>query len=182
MNKDAKRLLDDKKFNPSSMKHIRRSITCLLDLPDEILLLIYRYLSLYHVLYSFYTPSKPKQRLLHRMIYDYSTKIKLDGIKTNEYNYLSKLFSDSETPIRPKSLILCNENITCLTYHYFTSISDDLIRSMFGNLKHLALNDCSESDLQYRNKYIRSLKQLQYIHITIQKPDINQDMFIKEIL
>ncbi|CAF2954243.1 unnamed protein product [Rotaria sp. Silwood2] len=181
MNKDAKRLLDDIKFNPSSMKHVCRSITCLLDLPDEILLLVYRYLSLYHVLYSFYTPSKPKQRL-HRMIYDYYTKIKLDGIKTNEYNYLSKLFSDSETPIRPKSLILCNENITCLTYHYFTSISDDLIRSMFGNLKHLTLKDCSESDLQYLNKYIRSLKQLQYIHITIQKPDINQDMFIKEIL
>jgi len=196
MNKDTKRLLDDisnlsisndflsfylLEFDSSSMKYVRYSITCLLDLPDEILLLICRYLSPYHVLYSFYTPSNPEQRL-HRMIFDYCTKIKLDGIKNNEYNYLSKLFSDSETPLRPKSLILSNEHVTCLTYYYFTSIPEDVIHSMFANLKHLTLTDCSESDLQYLNKYIRNPTQLQYLHITIRKPDVNQGMSIKKIL
>jgi len=196
MNKDTKRLLDDisnlsisndflsfylLEFDSSSMKYVRHSITCLLDLPDEILLLICRYLSPYHVLYSFYTPSKPEQRL-HRMIFDYYTKIKLDGIKNDQYNYLSKLFSDSETPLRPKSLILSNEHITCLTYYYFTSISEDVIHSMFANLQHLTLIDCSESDLQSLNKYITNLMQLQNLHITIRKPNINEGMFIKEIL
>ncbi len=65
------------------------------------------------------------------MIFDYSTKIKLDGIKNNEYNYLSKLFYDFKTPLRPKSLILSNEHVTCLTYDYFTSIPEDIIQSMF---------------------------------------------------
>jgi hypothetical protein len=160
------------------VKHVRRSISCLFDLPDEILLLICRYLSVYHVLYSFYTPSKPEQRL-HRMIFDYYTKIKLDGIKTNEYNYISKLFSDS---LRPISLILSNEHVTFLTHYYFTSISENVIQSIFDNLKHLTLIDCSENNLQYLNKYIRNLTQLQYLHITIRRPDINEGMFRKEIL
>ena len=163
------------------MKYVRHGISCLLDLPDEILLFICRYLSSYHIIYAFYTPFEPEQRL-HSMILDYRTKIKIDGIKKNEYNYLSKLFSDSEAPLRPKSLILNNERVTCLTYYYFTSTSEDVIHSMFGNLKHLTLTDCSQRDLQYMNKYIGSLTELQYLHITIQKPDINQGMFIREIL
>jgi hypothetical protein len=154
------------------MMNVCDSITCLFDLPDEILLLICRYLSVYHILYSFYTPSKPEQRL-HRMIFDYYTKIKLDEIKTNEYNYISKLFSDS---LRPISLILSNEHVTCLTRYYFTSISENVIQSIFDNLKHLKLIDCSENDLQYLIKYIRNLTQLQYLHITIRKPDGDEDM------
>jgi hypothetical protein len=113
------------------------------------------------------------------MIFDYYKKIKLDGIKTNEYNYISKLFSDSEIPLRPISLILSNEHVTCLTYYYFTSISENVIQSIFDNLKHLTLIDCSENDLQYLSKYIRNLTQLQYLHITIRKPVVNEGMFIK---
>ncbi|CAF5087551.1 unnamed protein product, partial [Rotaria sp. Silwood1] len=131
MNKDKKRLLDDIKFDSSSMKHIRLNITCLFDLPDEILLFICRYLSSYDILYAFYTPSTPEQRL-HRMILDYRTKIKIDGIKNNEYNYLSKLFSHSQTPLRPKSLAVNNEHVTCLTYYYFTSTPEHVIQSMFS--------------------------------------------------
>ncbi|CAF4619718.1 unnamed protein product [Rotaria sp. Silwood1] len=175
MNKDKKRLLDDIKFDSSSMKHIRLSITCLFDLPDKILLFICRYLSSYDILYAFYTPSTPEQRL-HRMILDYRTKIKIDGIKNNEYNYLSKLFSHSQTPLQPKSLEVNNEHVTCLTYYYFTSTPEHVIQSMFSNLKHLTLTYCSESDLQYLNKYMGNLTELQYLHITIQKPDINQHM------
>jgi hypothetical protein len=196
MNKNTKRLLDDisnlsikndllsfylLEFDSPSVKHVRHSISCLLDLPDEILLLICRYLSSYHILYSFYTPSKPEQRL-HRMIFDYKTKITLDDIKNNEYNYLLKLFSDTETPLRPISLKLSNEYIPCLVYYYFTSIPEHVIHSMFNNLKHLTLIDCSQSDLQYLNKYIRNLTQLQYLHITIRRPEANEGMFIKEII
>jgi hypothetical protein len=162
------------------MKHFRCNITYLLDLPDEILLLICRYLSLYDVLYSFYTPSKPEQRL-HRMIFDYNIKIKLDGIKNNQFNYLSTLFSDSETPLRPVSLILSNEHIPSVTYYYFTSISENTIHSIFDNLNHLTLTDCSESDLQHLCKYITSLTQLQSLHIRILKSDINEGKFIREM-
>ncbi|CAF1319903.1 unnamed protein product [Rotaria sordida] len=157
------------------MKHICHSITCLLDLPDEILLIICRYLSSYDILYAFYTPLKSEQRL-HRMILNHRTRIKIDGIKINEYNYLSKLFSHSKVPLRPKSLILNNEHVTCLTYYYFSSTPEDVIRSMFRNLEHLTLTNCSHKDLQYLNKYIENLTELQYLHIVVQRPDANENM------
>ncbi|CAF1178595.1 unnamed protein product [Rotaria sordida] len=157
------------------MKHIRHSITCLFDLPDEILLIICRYLSPYDVLYAFYTPSEPEQRL-HRMILDHRTRIKIDEIQKNEYDHLFKLFSHSETPLRPKSLILNNEHVTCLTYYYFSYTPEDVIRSMFSNLKCLTLIDCLQEDLQYLNKYIENLTELQYLHIVIRRRDEYEDM------
>ncbi|CAF3727982.1 unnamed protein product [Rotaria sp. Silwood1] len=128
------------------MKHVRHSITCLFDLPDEILLCICRYLSSYHILYAFSTPSEPEQRL-HRMILDYRTKIKIDGIKKDEYSYLSNLVLDSEAPLRPKSLILNNEHVTCSTDYYFIFTPEDVIQSMFDNLKYFTLTDCLAIDL-----------------------------------
>ncbi|CAF4953286.1 unnamed protein product [Rotaria sp. Silwood1] len=132
------------------MKHVRHSITCLFDLPDEILLCICRYLSSYHILYAFSTPSEPEQRL-HRMILDYRTKIKIDGIKKDEYSYLSNLVLDSEAPLRPKSLILNNEHVTCSTDYYFIFTPEDVIQSI-------------------------NLTQLRYFHITIRKLDVNENM------
>ncbi|CAF4864557.1 unnamed protein product [Rotaria sp. Silwood1] len=108
------------KFDSSSMKHVRHSITCLFDLPDEILLCICRYLSSYHILYAFSTPSEPEQRL-HLL--------------------------DSEAPLRPKSLILNNEHVTCSTDYYFIFTPEDVIQSMFDNLKYFTLTDCLAIDL-----------------------------------
>ncbi|CAF3203935.1 unnamed protein product, partial [Rotaria sp. Silwood2] len=53
-----------------SLKNFHDNKTTLVDLPNEILLLICRYLSPAYVLYSFYTPEKPETRL-HRLIIDY---------------------------------------------------------------------------------------------------------------
>ncbi|CAF4081491.1 unnamed protein product, partial [Rotaria sordida] len=93
---------DMKQLNSSSIKNVHCNVTCLLDLPNEVLLLICRYMSSYHILYSFYTHSTPEMRL-HRVIYDYYIKIKVDSITNNEYIYL---FSHPKTSLRPEPLIL----------------------------------------------------------------------------
>ncbi|CAF1638658.1 unnamed protein product [Rotaria sp. Silwood1] len=87
------------------MKHVHHNVTCLLDLPDEIVLLICRYLTPVCVLYSFYTPERAEFRL-HRIISNYYTKIKIDRITNNGFMYLANLFSYSKIPLRPQSLIL----------------------------------------------------------------------------
>jgi hypothetical protein len=96
------------KLNSLVRKH---RVTCLLDLSDEILLVVCRYLSPSYILYSFYTPLKPTNRL-HRVIFDYYTNIKLDQITNDEYIYLSSLFFDYKTPLRCLKLIDCSpENL-----------------------------------------------------------------------
>ncbi|CAF1455040.1 unnamed protein product [Rotaria sordida] len=145
--------------------------TTLLDLPNEILLLICRYLSPTDVLYSFYTPEKAETRL-HRLIIDYYTKIKLDKILFDEYAYIHWLLGDSNNPLQPESLILSNEHITCLTERYFTYIRKNLIQSIFINLKRLTLIDCSTSEIQQIDReYIDDLTQLEYFHINVHKSD-----------
>jgi hypothetical protein len=78
-----KRILD---YLISSIKRFHGDLTRLFDLPDEILLMICRYLSIYDILHCFYTPDKPEFRL-HCLINDYYMKRNIDGIKSDELNY-----------------------------------------------------------------------------------------------
>ncbi len=156
------------KIDSSPTKIIHRNVTCLLDLSDKILLLICGYLQPAYVLYSFYTPEKPELHL-HRVIFTYYTKMKLDKITNNEYCYLSSLFRSSTKCPPLNSLILSNEHMTCLTKRYFSSIPLNIIQSMFNNLKHLTLIDCSLQDMAYFSLYNINLLKLEYLHITIQK-------------
>ena len=157
-------------FDSSSIKRICRNITCLFDLPDEILLFICRYLSPALVLYSFYTPLRPEMRL-HRIILNYYTKIKLGGISNNEYIYLLNLLSDRKISLRPESLILSNEHVTSLTHRYFNSTDINTINSIFVNLRSLTLIDCSSVDLDTVGKFYFDMTQMQYLHITFRMID-----------
>jgi hypothetical protein len=103
-----------------STKRVRHSVTCLLDLPNEIFLLMCRYLSCVDVLYAFYTPHIPNR--LHCIIGDYYKKVKLIGLSNSEFVYLSNLFCNAKSPLRPESLILSNECISGLTQRFFTNI------------------------------------------------------------
>ncbi|CAF1429058.1 unnamed protein product [Rotaria sordida] len=168
MSKGTKRIIDDMEFDSLSIKHIRRHVTCLVDLSNEILLSICRYLFPIDVLYSFYTPEKPELRL-HYAISDYYTKIKLDGVSNNGYNYLLALFNYSKNPFRPHSLILTNEGVSFLIQRYLSSIDTDIIRSIFNNLRSLTVIDCSSEDLDIIEIYYTCMIQLQYLHITVRK-------------
>jgi len=134
------------------------------------LVCICRYLSQYDVLYSFYTPENPQLRL-HHAINDYYKKLKLDGITNNEFNYFSKLFCDSKTPLRPESLILSNGQIYYLIQHYSDRIDSNIIKSIFNNLKSLKLIDCLSRDLFLFAYSYKSLTQLNYLCITIRCSD-----------
>ncbi|CAF2913652.1 unnamed protein product [Rotaria sp. Silwood2] len=143
-----------------SLKNFHNNKTTLVDLPNEILLRICRYLSPAYVLYSFYTPEKLETRL-HRLIIDYYTKIKLDKIRFAEYGYIHRLFNDSNNTLQPESLILSNEYITCLTERYFNYFRKNLIQSIFINLKRFTLINCSTSETQQIDRdYIDNLTQL----------------------
>ncbi|CAF1186338.1 unnamed protein product [Rotaria sordida] len=170
MSKDTEYLLDDDdSFSRLSIEPLYHNVTCLLDLSDKILLRICRYMSPAYVLYSFYTPEMPNMRL-HRLIVNYYTKIKLGQMTYNEYKYLISLFSCSNYPLRPESLILSNEHVTCVTQRYFNYMYTDVIRSVFVNLKYLTLIDCSSFDLDdIVALYMNDLIQLEYLHITVRK-------------
>ncbi|CAF1222920.1 unnamed protein product [Adineta steineri] len=175
MSNNMKRALDNIEFESSSMKHIRRTVTSLLDLPNEMLFFIYHYLSTTDILRAFHTPSNCELRL-HRLSYDHFKNIKLDGLTNEEFVYISTLFSDHEYPLRPQSLTLSNKHVTCLINSYFTSITDNVIQSIFIHLTSLTLIKCSTENLHSLNKYITHLTQLKYLHITIQKPDMDIDI------
>ncbi|CAF3016374.1 unnamed protein product [Rotaria sp. Silwood2] len=170
ISKGTKRIIDDIEFDSLSLKHIRRHVTCLLDLPNEILFFICRYLFPIDVLYSFYTPEKPELRL-HYAISDYYTKIKLDGVPNSGYNYLLALFNYSKNPLRPHSLILTNEGVSFLIQRYLSSVCTGIIRSIFNNLRSLTLIDCSSEDLDIIEIYYTHMIQLKYLHITVRKTD-----------
>jgi hypothetical protein len=161
-----KRILEDL-ISPT--KHFHGDVTCLFDLPNEILLMICRYLSIYDIFHCFYTPSKPEFRL-HCLINDYYTKMNISGIKFDEFNYLIKLFHDS---LRPSSLKLSNSSVSYLIKHYFKLISKNEIESIFNNLINLSLFDCSSKDLYFIDKYHQYLTKLEYFHLTIRENDDN---------
>ncbi|CAF0861903.1 unnamed protein product [Rotaria sordida] len=181
MSKGKKCVVDDIEFDSLSVKHIHRHVTCLLDLPNEILLFICRYLFLLDILYSFYTPEKPELHL-HHAISDYYTKIKLDGVPNSGYNYLLALFIYSKNPLRPHSLILTNEGVSFLIQHYLSSICTDIIRSIFNNLRSLTLIDCSSEDLDIIEIYCTNMIQLQYLNIIVRNTDEHLSKSIDKIM
>ncbi|CAF2382661.1 unnamed protein product [Rotaria sp. Silwood2] len=160
-------------FDSSLMKHVRYNVTCLLDLPDEMFLLICRYLTPVGVLYSFYTPERAECRL-HRIISDYYTKIKLDRITNNGFMYLANLFAYSTIPLRPQSLTLSNEHVTCLIQRYFNDMNINTINSIFTNLRSLTLINCFSVDLDILAKFYLNMTQIEYLHITFRR--IRDDM------
>jgi hypothetical protein len=164
-----KRIIDDIINSISPVKRFHGNVTCLLDLSDEIILLICRYLSQYDILYSsFYTPEMPNMRL-HCLISDYYTKINLGSITYDQFNYFLNLFNRTDYPLRPESLRLNNENISYLIEHYFFLMSNEIIQSIFINLINLNLIDCCSSYLRIIDRSYKDLSNLQYLHITIRK-------------
>ena len=60
---------------------------------------------------------------------------------------------------------------------------DSTILSMFANLKRLKLLDCSTEDFFDLDYYITSLAHLEYLYITIRKPDQEESLyFLKSFL
>jgi hypothetical protein len=86
----------------SPIKRFHDNVTCFLDLPNKILLLIYRYMSTYDILHCFYTPENVNLRL-HRLISDYYTKINLGAMTYDKFNYFLNLFHDSNNPFQLQS-------------------------------------------------------------------------------
>ncbi|CAF1587533.1 unnamed protein product [Rotaria sp. Silwood1] len=163
-----KRVIDDIINLISPVKRFHRSSTCFLDLPNEILLMICRYMSTPDILHCFYTPETPNMRL-HCLISDYYTKINLDAITFDKCNYLINLFDSSNYLLQPESLKLSNEHVSCLITHYFSSISQKIIEAIFVNLKDLTLIDCLPDDLYTIDQHSKHLTKLQYLHVTFRK-------------
>ena len=157
-------------FDSLSKKRLRHNVTCLLDLPDEVLLLICSYMLPYHVLYSFYTPERSDFRL-HRTISDYYRKIKFDEITNSELIYLLNLFGNSKYPLRPESFILSNKHVSHLTQVFFDNINISIMNSICINLKSLTLINCSVNDIIIFNKYIFQMSLIEYLHITYRRID-----------
>lgn len=155
-----KRTLDE---SVSPSKRFHADITCLFDLPDEIILMICRYLSIYDIFHCFYTPEN-RQHRLHCLIKDYYTKVNIDGMKSNEFLSLIKLFKNS---LRPSSLKLVNSNVSLLCVQFFKLISKKELQSIMNNLIHLTLLDCCSSDIYCIDQYHQYLTKLESLHITI---------------
>jgi hypothetical protein len=156
----------------SSRKHFQSNPSCFLDLSNEILVNIYRYLSSSDILYSFYTLDL---NLDH-------TKIRLGSMKLNQFNSILKLFSDSKYFLRPSSLTLNNEGISCLIDRFYYEFDSNTIRSIFNHLKCLILIDCTSKDLQLLDSYHSNLTQLQSLEIINRKIDEDKckDLFNKK--
>ncbi len=99
----------------SSRKHFHSNQSCFLHLSDEIFLLICRYLSLSDIFYSF-------ELNIHRVIYK---NLRLDSITLNQFNYILKLFSDSNYFFRPSSLILNNEPISSVIDRFSNEVDSN---------------------------------------------------------
>jgi hypothetical protein len=157
------------------MKDVQFNVTSFLDLSDQILLKICRYLPPSHILYSFYTPLKPDFRL-HRLICDYYKNVKLDGITNNQYNYLSSLFCCSTNSLPIESLILSNEHVNCLIERFFLKTPADTISSIFNNLKCLKLIDLNLCNNVYFDIFIPNLEQLECLYMTCKKTNQEESL------
>lgn len=146
-------------------------ISCLSDFPDELFLLICRYLSPCDILYSFYTPDRSETRF-HQIVFDYYTNIKFDRLTNEQYLYLFHLFTHSNSFFRPKTLILSNEHISHLIHRFFRTIPSIQLQSIFNNLTSIYLIDCSQQDLHFFAQYSSSFRSIQ--HLSIQTRISNQ--------
>jgi hypothetical protein len=162
----------------SPIKRFHGNVTCLLDLPDEMLLIICRYMSTFDILHCFYTPENPNMRL-HCLISDYYTKINLGAMPYNQLSYFINLFNDSNNLLRPESLILTNQYISCLIEHYFSLIPKDITKSILVNLLNLTLFDCSSGDIQIIDNHYKDLEKLESLHITMRKIDYRKGEYMK---
>ena len=104
------------------------------DLPDEILLMIFRYLPRIDVLRVF-NSNDPSDRF-HRLILDYRTKLYLRNLRYADFRYLIDHIA-SESGVA--ELALSNSNIPCLIEH-FLSLCQEL---PFDELLTLGLYKCS---------------------------------------
>ncbi|CAF1038998.1 unnamed protein product [Adineta ricciae] len=158
---------------------MKENVTSILDLPNEILLHICRYLSQSHILYAFYTPLTPEYRF-HSIISDYYETIRLDQQTYYEFIHLRSLFLFSELPLRPKSLILSNRHVNILIERFSDSefFSNDVLQSIFSNLTHLTILNYSVTDLHFIDDHIKELKQLEYFHVNIIPFDTQSDAYM----
>jgi hypothetical protein len=147
----------------SSQKHFHSNPSCFLDLSNEILVNICRYLSSSDILYSFYTLD---------LNLDHTT-IRLDSMSLNQFNYILKLFSDSKYFFRPSSLILNNEKISSVIDRFSDEINSNTMKSIFNHLKCLILIDCTSNDLELLKSYHSNLTQLQSLEIINRKIDLD---------
>ncbi|CAF1401239.1 unnamed protein product [Adineta ricciae] len=170
----TKRSTNENEISTGSNKRNRRSITCLLDLPVEIILSICRYLSPIDVLRSFYTPEQPHIHL-HRIIHDYYQKINMHKLYNKEWIYLSEVLSNSSHPLLPHSLTLSNEYIPCITQYFFCRLPPDIVCSIFWNLKHLTMLHCSPNDLLILSGKGHLLPALQHLHISVSGRKLRHD-------
>ncbi|CAF1036072.1 unnamed protein product [Rotaria sp. Silwood1] len=169
------RMIDDIIDQISSVKCFHSNVTCLLNLPNKILLMIYRYLSVYGVLHCFYT-SERSNSYLHDSIHDYYTKIYLGVMSFHECDYLLKLFLNSDNPLRSKSLILNNEHGFYLDRHYFFFLRNNIIQSIFIILTHLTVINCTFTDFDIIARHYEDFTKLEYLHATILKCDTTKDI------
>ncbi|CAF3665284.1 unnamed protein product [Rotaria sp. Silwood1] len=168
------RMIDDIIDQISSVKCFHSNVTCLLNLPNKILLMIYRYLSVYGVLHCFYT-SERSNSYLHDSIHDYYTKIYLGVMSFHECDYLLKLFLNSDNPLRSKSLILNNEHGFYLDRHYFFFLRNNIIQSIFIILTHLTVINCTFTDFDIIARHYEDFTKLEYLYATILKCDTTKD-------
>lgn len=139
-------------------------ISSLSDFPDELFVLICRYLSPCDILYSFYTPDQPEQRF-HQIIFDYYTTIRFDRLTNQQYFYLIDLFRHSNDLFRPTNLILSNEHISHLIHRFFHSICSNKLETIFDRLTSIELVDCSQQDLHFFTQFSSSFRSMQHISI-----------------
>ncbi|CAF4070998.1 unnamed protein product [Rotaria magnacalcarata] len=108
-------------------------VSQLLDLPDEVLLMICRYLQPVDVLRAFFKSTSDR---LHSLILDYRTNLVLSALSYAEF----RLVADELLPyLETSQLTLSNSNIPCLVEH-FLSLCHQL---PLNNLRKLTLNSCT---------------------------------------
>ncbi|CAF3161654.1 unnamed protein product [Rotaria socialis] len=108
-------------------------ISHLLDLPDEVLLMICRYLQPVDVLRAFFKSTSDR---LHRLILGYRTNLVLSTLSYAEFRFVvDELLPYLETP----QLALSNSKIPCLVEH-FLSLCHQL---PLNNLRKLTLKSCT---------------------------------------
>jgi hypothetical protein len=109
-------------------------ISCLEDLPNEILLLTFKYLRSVDVLRAFYSDDMSDR--FHSLIFKYRTRFDLSNLCYSDFRFLiDHIFSQSDIV----KLSLCNYNIPCLIEH-FSSLCQE---TELSELVELELDNCT---------------------------------------